>query len=279
MKYRLENGFVIDNRPEDFDAGKIFECGQCFRWNKTDDGSWIGIARGKVLRLMEDGGMIYFTCPEDEFFDIWVPYFDFERDYSAIRRRISTDPFLSQAAEFGKGIRILRQDPWETLCSFIISQCNNIRRIKGIVERLCSLCGDTVIYEGTEYHLFPPPERVAQLSTQDLEYLRAGYRSEYIRDTARLISQGSLSLDKLEQMATGDIINALTRLKGVGIKVASCVALFGFGKTDAFPVDVWVRRALEKHLGGKTFDSSVFGEDAGIAQQYIFHYIRNGIGR
>ncbi len=164
------------------------------------------------------------------------------------------------------------------LCSFIISQCNNIKRIKGIVERLCLLCGDPITYEGDTYHLFPSPERVAALDIQDIECLRAGYRSEYILNAAREIAQGGLSLDGLEKMTTEDVINTLTQLKGVGIKVASCVALFGCGKMDAFPVDVWIRRAIEKYFGGKTFDSAIFGAYAGIAQQYIFHYIRNGLG-
>jgi len=278
MKYRIENGFVAIDKPEDFNAKKIFECGQCFRWNMQEDGSWLGIARGKALRLFEDGGQLYFGCPESDFQNIWAQYFDLERDYGAARRRVSINPFMSQAAEFGKGIRILRQEIWETLCSFIISQCNNIGRIKGIVERLCTLCGDTVTYEGRTYHLFPSPERVAELEISDLECLRAGYRSEYILNAAREITLGRLPLDGLDKMATDEVLETLTRLKGVGIKVASCVALFGCGKMDAFPVDVWVRRAIGKHFGGKAFDSSIFGEDAGIAQQYIFFYIRNGLG-
>lgn len=211
-----------------------------------------------------------------DFLKVWMPYFDLGRDYTAVRARISIDPFTAKAAEFGKGIRILQQDAWETLCSFIVSQCNNIKRIKGIVERLCVLFGDQITYHGEVHYLFPPPERLAHLEEKDLESLRAGYRTGYILNAAREIVQGRLSLDILKNVTTDKAIEALTELRGVGIKVANCAVLFGLGKIDAFPVDVWVRRAIERHYDAETFDSTVFGEDAGIAQQYIFYYIRNG---
>jgi len=275
MDYIVKNGFVEMDRPEDFSAAHIFECGQCFRWNMRDDGSWLGVARGKVLRLSETGRHIVFGCSEEDFLNIWREYFDLDRDYSLIRKRISTDRFTAEAAEYGKGIRILRQDPWEALCTFIISQCNNIKRIKGIVERLCSMFGDEIIYDGESYKLFPDPVKVASLCEADLEPLRAGYRAGYILNAAREIAEGRLDLEKLKGLPTDEVIRELTGLNGVGVKVACCAALFGFGKTDAFPVDVWVKRAIEKHYGGKSFDSSVFGEAAGFAQQYIFYYIRS----
>ena len=276
MRYRVEGSSIIMERPEDFSAEKIFECGQCFRWNLHDDGFWTGVALGHVLKLREEDDTVRFLCSEDEFREIWVPYFDLERDYAAIRERISIDPFTTRAAEYGKGIRILQQDAWETLCSFIVSQCNNIKRIKGIVERLCSLCGDKITSDGEVYYLFPSPERLAPLDEKDLESLRAGYRTGYILNAAREIAQGQLSLDLLKNTTTDKAIEALIELKGVGIKVANCAVLFGLAKTDAFPVDVWVRRAIGKHFDQKSFDSTIFGADAGIAQQYIFYYIRSG---
>lgn len=276
MNYRVEGSSVIMERPEDFDAEKIFECGQCFRWNLQEDGYWTGVALGHVLKLREEGDTVRFLCSEDDFLKVWMPYFDLGRDYTAVRARISIDPFTAKAAEFGKGIRILQQDAWETLCSFIVSQCNNIKRIKGIVERLCVLFGDQITYHGEVHYLFPPPERLAHLEEKDLESLRAGYRTGYILNAAREIVQGRLSLDILKNVTTDKAIEALTELRGVGIKVANCAVLFGLGKIDAFPVDVWVRRAIERHYDAETFDSTVFGEDAGIAQQYIFYYIRNG---
>ena len=154
MNYRVEGSSVIMERPEDFDAEKIFECGQCFRWNLQEDGYWTGVALGHVLKLREEGDTVRFLCSEDDFLKVWMPYFDLGRDYTAVRARISIDPFTAKAAEFGKGIRILQQDAWETLCSFIVSQCNNIKRIKGIVERLCVLFGDQITYHGEVHYLF-----------------------------------------------------------------------------------------------------------------------------
>lgn len=276
MRYKIDGNSIIMERPEDFDAKKIFECGQCFRWNLLDDGYWTGVALGHVLKLREEEDTVRFLCSEEEFLNIWVSYFELDRDYSAIRASISIDPFTSRAAEYGKGIRILQQDAWETLCSFIVSQCNNIKRIKGIVERLCSLYGNQVTYNDEVYYLFPSPERLAPLDEKDLESLRAGYRTGYILNAAREIAQGRLSLDRLKETTTDEAIKALTGLRGVGIKVANCAVLFGLGKMDAFPVDVWVRRAIERYYDTDTFDSTKFGSYAGIAQQYIFYSIRNG---
>jgi len=275
MKYVEKNGSVIIERPEDFRAENIFDCGQCFRWNLREDGSWQGVAMGKVLRLYETDSYIEFRCSAEDFESVWRDYFDLDRDYSIIRKRISIDYFTAEAAEFGKGIRILRQDPWEALCTFIISQCNNIKRIKGIVERFCGMFGDECTYEGESHKLFPGPEKVASLREEDLEPLRAGYRAGYILNAAREVAEGRLDLEKLKGLPTDEAVRELTRLNGVGIKVACCAALFGLGKTDAFPVDVWVRRAIERHYGGGRFDGSVFGGDAGFAQQYIFYYIRS----
>lgn len=275
MDYISRNGVIIIAKTEDFNADLIFGCGQCFRWDRRDDGSWLGIAKNRVLTLVESEEDVGFNCSEDEFKQIWIDYFDLDRDYAAVRKEISSDGFTALAAEYGKGIRVLHQDPWETLCTFIISQCNNIKRIKGIVDRLCNLFGYEYIHEGISHHLFPSPERMASLSPSDLEPLRAGYRADYLLNAAREVAGGSLDLESLRHLSTAGVIGELTKLKGVGDKVARCVALFGVGKTDSFPVDVWIKRAIESHYGGNTFDSSVFGPVAGIAQQYIFHYIRN----
>ena len=260
---------------QDFLPELIFDCGQCFRFNPQDDGSWFGVAKGKALSVRTDGPDVVFECSESDFIETWVDYFDLERDYSQIRKLISLDDFTKKAAEYGRGIRILHQDGWEALCSFIISQCNNITRIKGIVERLCTLFGNEFDYFGKTCYTFPSAETIAGLTVSDLAPLRSGYRAEYIINAAKEVSMGHLNLISIKQMSTKDAIKALTSLKGVGTKVANCVLLFGCNKLDAFPVDVWMKRAIEQYYGGKSFDSSVFGENAGIAQQYIFHYIRH----
>lgn len=275
MEYTIREDEVCIAPIPDFEPERIFECGQCFRWSLRPDGSWEGIAKGRVLTLRKTDLGIAFRCGEDEFLRIWFDYFDLGRDYAALRTRISTDPFTARAAEFGTGIRILKQDPWEALCTFILSQCNNIGRIKGLVERICRLFGEEITCDGKSFYLFPSPERLASLEIGDMEPLRAGYRSAYILGAAREIANGGLVLESLRSRPTDDAIRVLTGLHGVGIKVASCAALFGLGKTDAFPVDVWMRRAIENHYGGKRFDSALFGNDAGIAQQYIFNYIRS----
>jgi N-glycosylase/DNA lyase len=274
MEYIVKDGFVILDKPEDFDAAHIFECGQCFRWNPREDGSWVGVAKGRALRISESDDLLHFRCTEEDFINIWREYFDLDRDYAEVRKQVSTDEFMAAATEYGKGIRILRQDPWETLCTFIISQCNNIKRIKGIVERLCDMSGDEYIYEGERHKLFPTPEKLALLDEKDLAPLRAGYRAGYILNAARAVAEGKPDLERLGGLPTAEVVRELCGLKGVGTKVACCTALFGFGKYDAFPVDVWVRRAIERHYGIKNFDSAVFGQFAGFAQQYIFHYIR-----
>ncbi len=277
MEYIVDNGFVVLQNVEDFRPELIFDCGQAFRWIEQADGEWIGVAMGKVLGVRADGDKIYLDCPERDYPDIWYDYFDMGRDYARVRAELSSDDFASLAAEFGKGIRVLRQDPWEALCTFIISQCNNIKRIRGIVERMCELFGDSVTYRGKEYYLFPTPERIAGLSPADMEPMRAGYRAGYLLNAALEVVAGNIKLHELEKLSYDEVMDELMRLKGVGKKVANCVALFGCRKVEAFPVDVWIKRALDRYYGGKGFDVTSFGDEAGIVQQYIFHYIRNGL--
>ena len=275
MEYSIRDGEICIPRSDDFSPERIFGCGQCFRWNRQSDGRWVGVAKDRVLSLTEREEGIFLRCSEEDFVRIWSDYFDLERDYAALRDRISTDPFTARAVEFGAGIRVLKQDAWEALCTFILSQCNNIARITGLVERLCDMFGTEIVFEGEKRRLFPAPERLAFLRPEELAPLRAGYRADYIRGAAREIVEGRLVPETLRHVPTADAIRALTGLKGVGVKVASCAALFGLGKGDAFPVDVWMKRAIERYYGGESFDSSVFGADAGIAQQYIFYYIRS----
>ncbi len=261
---------------DDFSLREIFECGQAFRWREEPDGAYTGIAYGTCARIEKKDNVVTIISEDGAYEKIWHNYFDMERDYSLLRAEISREEALSKACEFGKGIRILRQDPWEALCSFIISQCNNIPRIKGIVEKLCMLCGEEHKFLGQTFFAFPSPESVARLSLKELDTLRSGYRAAYISDAARAISSGDVSLNEIASLDTAQAKAELLKFSGVGEKVASCTLLFGMGKLDAFPIDVWMKRAIKEFFGEGKFDYTRFGAYAGLAQQYMFHYMRNG---
>ena len=256
-----------------FHLEETFGCGQCFRWRKQEDGSFAGIAFGKYCRISEDreGGVIVFHKIESaEFEQLWAPYFDLDTDYASIRSRLAAlEPVMAKAAEFAPGIRILRQDPWEALCSFIISQNNNIPRIQGIVDRLCENFGEPV--EGG--FAFPTPERMAQLTAEDLAPLRSGFRAKYLCSAAQLVADGTVDLRALYILPLPEARAMLMQIHGVGPKVAECVLLYGFHRMECFPMDVWMKRAMAVLFPGK--DSCLFGADAGMAQQYIFHYSRS----
>ena len=255
---------------EDFSPALMFECGQCFRFTQTGDGVYRGVAFGKALTLTDTPEGVLLDCTDGEFDGVWYEYFDLGQDYKRVRAALGADGFMAAAAEFGRGIRILRQDFWEALCSFIISQCNNIPRIRGIVERLCAAYGESI---GGGLNAFPSAETVAGLTEDELRGLGAGYRAGYIISAARAVADGVLTAERLNSMPFDDAKRVLTGINGVGEKVAHCALLYGLHRLDAFPVDVWMRRALDANFP-PGFDPAAFGEYAGIAQQYIFHYTR-----
>ncbi len=259
---------------DDFDLKKIFECGQCFRWNEGPDGSYTGVALGRAARIRREGGRIYITGTPEDVEKVWHGYFDLDRDYRSLRRAVCVDDYMRAASDFGAGIRILNQDRWETLCSFIISQCNNIPRIKKIVETLCREFGDPVELMGERYYTFPGPERIAPLSEEDLAVLRCGYRAPYILSAARAVDSGELDLEELSGADLTRAKKALMAMPGIGEKVANCVILFSLRIGSAFPIDVWMKKALAQHYP-EGFSPEVFGENAGLAQQYMFYYQRS----
>ena len=259
----------------DFDLARIFECGQCFRWDADEYGVYTGVAFGRAARIRCDGGSVFISGTADDFEAVWRSYFDLGRDYAAIRRRLCVDEFMQKATYFGAGIRILRQDRWEALCSFIISQCNNIPRIKKIISALCMHFGDRIMFSGREYHTFPSAPTLASLDAAALAPIRCGYRAEYIIGAARAVASGELDLDALARGTPTDARAALKQLRGVGDKVADCAVLFGLHMLDAFPLDVWMKRAVATQYG-PGFDPAVFSPYAGVAQQYIYHYVRTG---
>ncbi len=258
---------------EELDIVKTFECGQCFRWNADSDGVYRGVVRGFPAKVWSVGGDVLLRS--DAPAELWREYFDLDRDYSAISADFHGGEYLAECTAYGKGIRILRQEPWETLCSFIISQCNNITRIKGIVERLCESFGEPLRFEGDTYYSFPGPETLASLDTQALAMLRCGYRAPYIIAAAAAVAGGGLDVDALISCDSESARKRLMELPGVGAKVANCVVLFGLYHMEAFPIDVWIRRALKEHFPAD-FDPACLGEYAGLAQQYIFYRARSG---
>ena len=280
--------YVIEN-VRDFHPEHIFECGQCFRWNRQDDGSYTGTAMGRIvnIRLCPEGNegekacagkvIIKNASPED-YEKIWRQYLDLDRDYGMIKQRLSAgDEVMENAVAAGRGIRILKQDLWETIVSFIISQNNNIPRIKGCIEKLSALAGERLEdYDGQAVYALPTVERLARLEADDLAPVRLGYRAPYLIKTARMVAEKGLP-ENYEEVSA---------LCGVGPKVANCITLFGLHDLSSFPIDVWVRRVMnemygfeEKDVRGMAaFAAERFGELGGIAQQYLFYYIRSKKG-
>ena len=269
MKRSFDSQIVISD-VRDLDLEQTLDCGQSFRWEKQDDGSFSGVAFDKFVNISLDGtDMIIKNAVEDDR-ELWFDYFDLALDYGKIREDISgIHPVLKEAAKYAPGIRILRQEPYEALCTFIISQNNNIKRIKGIVGRLCENFGDEI--EDGIYG-FPSAERLAELTPDDLAPLRAGFRNRYIIDSAKKVASGEVDLELCKTAGYETSRAELMKITGVGVKVADCTLLFGMHRVEAFPVDVWMKRAMEKLFPGMT--AAEFGEYAGIAQQYIFHYSR-----
>lgn len=286
---------TVINNVNDFNLDHIFDCGQCFRWKKEKDGSYTGTALGKIVNLNFEydegsdytGSLILNGINESEFDNTWKNYLDLDRDYSKIKYELAAkDTVIKEAITKGRGIRILQQDLWETIASFIISQNNNIPRIKGCIEKLCNLFGEEAENEISELHIdgsdasfselkacnIPTPEKLAELTVDDLSEVRLGYRARYLIDSANQVLEKGMPQTYEE----------LCALTGVGPKVANCILLFGLGDMRSFPIDVWVKRVMNRMYGieenktkeMKKFAAETFGNLGGIAQQYLFYYIR-----
>ncbi len=267
--YKNENS-TLAVKCSCFDLALTLDCGQAFRWAQTGENEWHGVAFSKPLTLRQTGNTIELigTTPED-FENIWRPYFDLDRDYDVLCERFKADPHLEKAVTECYGIRLLKQEPWEAICSFIISANNNIPRIKGIIDRLCRLLGEPL---GGDDYAFPTPEKVAAAGIEGLAPIRAGFRAKYIIDAAEKVARGAVDLSKIFDLSLDDGRDELIKIKGVGEKVAQCSLLYGFGKVDAFPVDVWVKRIMAE-LYPDGLPECTCGV-RGIAQQYLFHWRR-----
>ena len=266
----FQNNCVLINR-KDFDLRQTLDCGQAFRFSVDDNGIWTGVAKGQVLKCFyKDDFVVIENMSKNEFNDKFYDYFTFNIDYDSIKAKLSVDETLKTAINFSPGIRLLNQEKFETICSFIFSQNNNIPRIKGIIERFCENFGEKI---DDKFYDFPKVETIAKLTVEDLAPIRAGFRAKYIIDAAKKIYNKEVNLDALEDMSLENAREELMKIKGIGPKVAECVLLFSCKKYDAFPVDVWIKKVLEK-LYPNGLPSCTKGIE-GIAQQYLFDYSRN----
>ncbi len=267
MDYSVKGHDIIVSE-KDFDLDETLDCGQAFRWKKINSDyncTYNGYFLNTELTVSDTGGgqFIFHDTSEADFLGKWLDYFDFNTDYSELKRQFSDDETLSEACRFAGGIRLLRQDSWECLISFIISQNNNIPRIKGIIDRLCCHYGGS----------FPNCEQLSAESEDDLAYLRSGFRAKYLADAAHKTAGGIINLAEIAEMPIDNARTELKKICGVGPKVAECVLLFGMHRTEAFPIDVWIKRVLAEYYPNGFPEFAA--ENAGIAQQYLFHYIRN----
>lgn len=265
---------------KDFVPEHTFNCGQCFRWEKQEDGSFIGIANGQAVRISADGETVSIDGITKEDYDsFWERYLDAKRDYSGIKKAVNINETMDKSIRFGYGIRILRQEFFETLISFIISQRSSIPKIKSCVNKLCELCGEKTEFEGKPYYAFPTPEKVANLSEDDLRAIGVGYRAPYILKAANAVLSGEIDASSLEKADTPLARERLLSLYGVGDKVCDCVLLFSLGKYDLFPSDVWIKRVMEEEFCSSTAKEtgeSEFGLYSGFAQQYLFYWRKFG---
>ena len=287
MKIYEEKGNLILKGVRDFDLLMTFDCGQCFRWEKVDN-AYYGIAYGKPLKISQTGDTVtLYDTTKDCWNKVWNRYFDMERDYGEIKKRLSSDPVMKTASYFGSGIRLLNQEPFECLISFIISASNNIPRIKKIIDSLCTNFGDKVTYLGKDFYTFPTAQRLSRLELSDLAVIKAGFRDKYILNAAKAVANGMIDLECLKSAGYEYAKSELLKLSGVGNKVADCVLLFSLEKYGSFPVDVWIKRIMEYcYFDGETnketisaFAGEKFSELGGFAQQYLFYWAReNNIG-
>ena len=285
----MEQEYILEN-CKSFEPEHIFECGQCFRWNKQEDGSYTGIFKQNVINVKKkDDKIVFKGICKDNIKEECMQYFDLNTNYDQIKSRLSSiDDYLKTSIEYGEGIRILNQDLWETLISFIISANNNIPRIKGIIERISKNYGKKINWGNKEYYTFPTPQELSKASVEDLRKLGLGFRDVRVYETTKQIAQNPNKLKELEQEKDiNKLREELLQFPGVGPKVADCVMLFStLKKLEVFPIDVWVRRVMnelyiknddETKINKKEIEAlakSKYGNLAGIAQQYLFYWRR-----
>ena len=285
-----EQQYIL-KKPETFNLKDIFECGQCFRWNEQEDGSYTGIWKENVVNIKKEREDFVFTgiCENNNLEEEIQKYFDLDRNYEEIKKELSKkDEYMKTSIAYGKGIRILNQDLWETIISFIISANNNIPRIKGIIERLSKAYGDKIKWKGKEYYTFPTPMQLKNVTVEEYRKLGLGFRDVRLYETTKMILEGKVDLQELKNNPnTVEVREKLLTLSGVGSKVADCILLFSdLKRLEVFPIDVWVRRVMndlyiqnedETKVSKKEIEKiakNKFGNLAGLAQQYLFYWRR-----
>ena len=281
----IENDKVILDGVKNFNIKQILECGQCFRWEKVGELNYIGVAHGKVIEVIqEDDKVTILNTNEEDFNNIWLDYFDLKRDYSEIKAGLAHDEILGKSVEYGYGIRLLNQEHFELLISFIISARNSIPSIMKTIKKISQKWGTPIEYKGNTYYTFPTPEQLKDATEEEIKETGASFRSKYIVDTIAKVNESSydFDLERISELNADECHTALQNFKGVGSKVADCIMLFSMRKYSAFPVDVWVKRAMIFFYGAedaslnkiRIFARDKFGELAGFAQQYLFYYAR-----
>lgn len=284
-----EQKYILKNQNS-FELKDIFECGQCFRWNEENDGSYTGVIKNAVINVKKENEDIIFTCKcEEKIEEIVEDYFDLNTNYEEIKEKLSNiDEYLKTSVEYGKGIRILNQDLWETIISFIISANNNIPRIKGIIERLSQKYGNEIEWNGKKYYTFPTPEQLKYVTVEEYRSLGLGFRDIRLYETTKMILNKEVDLEELRKNTnTQEVREELLKLSGVGPKVADCILLFSdLKRFDVFPIDVWVRRVMNDLYIKEDDETKVsktkiekianekFGNIKGLAQQYLFYWRR-----
>ncbi len=282
--------YILQN-PDSFKLVDIFECGQCFRWNIQEDGSYVGVIKNAVIKVKEENSSIIFTgtVRNGNFKEIINNYFDLNTNYSEYKQKLGKiDNYMKESIEFGDGIRILNQDLWECIISFIISANNNIPRIKKIIEKLSLNYGEKIEFDGKIYYTFPTPESLSNATVDDLRNMGLGFRDKRIFNTTKMILDKKVNLEELKKLDnTNSMREELLRLDGVGPKVADCILLFSLKRLDVFPVDVWVRRVINELYIHNENEEKVNKNEiqalarekflglSGIAQQYLFYYRKN----
>lgn len=268
---------------KNFKTEHVFQCGQAFRWQVEDNGNYICVAFNRVIEIEESyGDLIIYNTNKEDFNNIWMEYFDLDRDYGKIKDCLGQDPILKESVEFGYGIRLLQQDPFEMLITFIISANNRIPMIKRVIWNISSRWGQRLIYKDKEYYTFPTVEELRGVTVEEIEECSAGFRAKYIVNAVERILQNNTDLRGIKDLSDDDCHKALKEFSGVGPKVADCIMLFSMQKYSAFPVDVWVKRAMQFFYVApdvslpkiREFGRSKFGDLSGFAQQYLFYNAR-----
>jgi len=297
LRVEESNNSIVIKGIKNFNIKQILECGQCFRWERITDNNYIAVANRRVIEIIQNGDEVTIeNSTMEDFNNIWLDYFDLNREYKDIKQELSKDELLRKSVEFGYGIRILNQNAFEMLISFIISARNSIPSIKKTVNKISEKWGDKIEYNGKIYYAFPTPSQLSDATLEEIQDTGASFRSKYIINTVRNVNEAleaktaeklsddllKYDLDYIKSLSDDECHIALQNFMGVGAKVADCIMLFSMGKHSAFPVDVWVKRAMiHFYLAPdvslqkiRVFGRDKFGDLAGLAQQYLFYYAR-----